>query len=116
MRDATVVILIAVAILVSGCTGGNNSDENAADHSVACSSMGINVPYANGESVQVVNIGEGSFGNITVTWNYVDGGKLTREFEMPEAQTSATFDSGSSGRIRGAMAIHQDCPSVTESY
>jgi hypothetical protein len=118
MRKSYVVLILAVAVSVSGCIGGsgNEDDSTAADHSVACSSLGINVPYANGESIQVVNIGRGSFGNVTVTWDYANGGTITKSFEMPDPKTSKTFSSNSSGTINGAKALHTDCPSVTGSY
>lgn len=106
-------LVVSLAVVVSGCIGGGM---NAGEKSVTCSSMHLKVAAADGSEAQVRNLGEGSYGNVSVTWNYFSGGLVQEEFEAPEAGEIATYESGDSGPVRSVEVQHTDCPSRSASH
>ena len=116
MRRKIILSLLAITVIVSGCTGGNSDEQNAADRSISCSGLSLEIAYANGEQVTVVNLGDASFGNVTVAWNYENGNTVREEFETPAPGSQATFKSGTSGTISQVDVSHEECPSKNDSY
>jgi len=115
MGRKKVLAVLALVIVVSGCTGGNDNDQNAADRSISCSGLSLEIAYADGEQVRLVNLGESSFGNVTVTWSYENGNTVQKEFETPPAGGQETFESGNTATLKQADVTHQECPSKNDS-
>ena len=106
-------LILSLALVVSGCIGGGS---NAGEKSVTCSSMHLKVAAADGSEVQVRNLGDGSYGNVSVSWNYFNEGFVSKEFSAPEAGEIATYESGDSGPVRSVEVQHTDCPSRRASH
>ncbi|WP_414837644.1 hypothetical protein ACK3SF_05235 [Candidatus Nanosalina sp. VS9-1] len=106
-------LIISLAIVVSGCTGGGS---NASEKSVTCSSMHLKVVAADGSEAQVRNLGDGSYGNVTVSWDYYNSGFVQKEFPAPEAGKTVSYESGDSGPVRSVEVQHNDCPSRRGSF
>lgn len=115
MARKKLLAVIAIVVVVSGCTGGNENEQNAADRSISCSGLTLEIAYADGETVRLVNLGEASFGNVTITWNYENGNTIQKEFETPAAGEQETFESGNSATLSQADVTHQECPSKNDS-
>lgn len=115
MNRKKLLAVLALAVVVSGCTGGNNDDQNAADRSISCSALTLEIAYADGETVRLVNLGDTSFGNVTIIWNYESGNTVQKEFETPPAGGTETFESGNTGTLSQADVTHQECPSKNDS-
>ena len=107
--------VLAFVVVVSGCTGSNDEEQNAADRSISCSGLTLEIAYADAQRVTLVNLGENSFGNVTVTWNYENGDTIQKEFETPPAGERKTYESGETGTLSQADVTHQECPSKNDS-
>jgi hypothetical protein len=108
------LVMLSLAVVASGCIGGgqnNEDEEDAPATAVLCSQMELEILQGNGDEVQVINLGDSSFGNITVKWQYSGDRTVTKEVETPGARERITYESGRTGMMERVSVQHNSCPS-----